>query len=80
MRGRFPRALLSLASFCPRCEVFFKAPEHFFPIRGALVRGAVVSEGVLHVGVMGVALPRALFSHARGAFAAQAGTYAPMHP
>src|SRR5450830_2104138 len=27
--GCFPRALLSLASFCPRCEVFFKA-------RGAL--------------------------------------------
>jgi hypothetical protein len=41
-----PRALLSLASFCPRCEVFFKArgalgegtssPEYFFSIRGVL--------------------------------------------
>src|SRR5450830_281933 len=49
----FPRVLLS------------KAPEHFFPMRGALLRGAshepkdvFVSEGVLHVGVMGVALCR----------------------
>src|SRR5450830_1300217 len=38
--GCFPRALLSLASFCPRCEVFFKAPEHFIPMRGVLLRGA----------------------------------------
>src|SRR5450830_835518 len=63
--GCFPRVLLSLASFCPRCEVFFKAPEHFIPMRGVLLRGAshepkdvFVSEGVLHVGVMGVALCR----------------------
>jgi hypothetical protein len=35
-----PRALLFLASFCPRWEVFFKAPEHFFPMRGVLLRGA----------------------------------------
>ena len=63
--GCFPRALLFLASFCPRCEVFFKAPEHFIPMRGVLLRGAshepkdvFVSEGVLHVGAMGVALCR----------------------
>src|SRR5450756_1737996 len=75
MRG----ALLRGASHEPKDvfsrALFLNAPEYVGPMRGALVRGAVVSEGVLHVGVMGVALPRALFSHARGAFAAQAGTH-----
>jgi len=49
-----PRALLSLASFCPRCEVFFNT-------RGAShePKDVFVSEGVLHVSVMGVALCRA---------------------
>src|SRR5450756_2912913 len=64
--GCFSRALLSLASFCPRCEVFFKArgashePKDVFS-RALFpnARGALVSEGVLHVGAMGVALCRA---------------------
>src|SRR5450759_4497167 len=59
----FPRALLSLASFCPRCEVFFKAPEHFFPMRGALLRGA--SHEPKDV------FSRALFSHASGALVSE---------
>src|SRR5450756_926852 len=50
--GCFPRALLSLASFCPRCEVFFKAPEYVSAMRGALLRGAPHE----HIGTMRVAL------------------------
>src|SRR5450830_1708275 len=45
----FPRALLSLASFCPRCEVFFKAPEHFTPMRGVLLRGAFAAQAGIHL-------------------------------
>ena len=45
---------MSLASFCPRCEVFFKA-------RGAShePKDVFVSEGVLHVGAMRVVFCRA---------------------
>src|SRR5450830_2111051 len=47
--GRISRALLSLASFCPRCEVFFKAPEHFTPMRGVLLRGAFAAQAGIHL-------------------------------
>ena len=38
-----PRVCWSLASFCPRCEVFFKAPEYVSPIRGVLPTSMSVS-------------------------------------